>query len=80
MQNQSARLVCGYIYADAGTGESTTDLIFAGHNIISENRTFWLKAEKFTTGIIYGEIDIMRLASERRRMTTFSLIAVKLKH
>ena len=71
VQNQSARLVCGYIYADAGTGESTTDLIFAGHNIISENGTVLAESEKFTTGIIYGEIDIMRLASERRRMTTF---------
>ncbi|NLH00828.1 MAG: hypothetical protein GX488_02805 [Clostridiales bacterium] len=34
---QSGRLVCGYIYADAGDGESTTDMVFAGHDIISEN-------------------------------------------
>ena len=34
---QSARLVCGYIYANAGEGESTQDLVFGGHNIIAEN-------------------------------------------
>ena len=36
---QSARLVCGYVYANAGEGESTTDLVFAGHNLIAENGT-----------------------------------------
>ena len=71
VQNQSARLICGYIYADAGIGESTTDLIFAGHNIISENGTILAESEKFTTGITYGEIDLKRLTAERRRMTTF---------
>ena len=34
---QSARLMCGYVYADAGEGESTTDLVFSGHNMIAEN-------------------------------------------
>lgn len=37
VKNQSARLVSGYIYADAGEGESSTDLVFAGHNLIAEN-------------------------------------------
>ena len=34
---QSARLACGYVYADAGEGESSTDLVFGGHNLIAEN-------------------------------------------
>ena len=39
IEGQSARLICGYIYANAGEGESTTDLVFGGHNIIAENGT-----------------------------------------
>ena len=71
VQSQSARLVCGYIYADAGMGESTQDLIFSGHNFIAENGTVLAESRKFTTGITYGEIDIHRISAERRRMNTF---------
>lgn len=37
VNSQSARLICGYVYAGAGEGESTTDLVFPGHNLICEN-------------------------------------------
>ena len=68
---QSGRLVCGYVYADAGEGESTTDLVFTGHNMIAENGA--LRAERrFATGLTISEIDVDRLAYERRRMTTFN--------
>ena len=68
---QSGRLVCGYVYADAGEGESTTDLVFAGHNIIAENGMI-LAEKRFETGLIISEIDVDKLAFERRRMNTFS--------
>ena len=68
---QSARLVCGYVYADAGEGESTTDLVFAGHNLIAENGVL-LAQRRFATGLTISEIDVDRLAFERRRMNTFS--------
>lgn len=71
VENQSARLVCGYIYADAGEGESTTDLVFAGHNLICENGTLLRESERFTTGLITADLDLERLRNERRRMTTF---------
>ena len=71
VQSQSARLVCGYVYADAGMGESTQDLIFSGHNLIAENGVILSESKKFTTGITYGEIDLHRIANERRRMNTF---------
>lgn len=71
VKSQSARLVCGYIYADAGMGESTQDLIFSGHNIIAENGVIVGESRKFTTGLTFGEIDLHRLAAERRRMNTF---------
>ena len=68
---QSARLVCGYIYANAGEGESSQDLVFGGHNIIAENGTILAESARFTSETIYAELDIARLVGERRRMTTF---------
>ena len=57
---QSGRLVCGYVYADAGEGESTTDLVFAGHNIIAENGTV-LAETRFYTGLTISELDVAKL-------------------
>ena len=71
---QSARLVCGYIYADAGMGESSTDLVFAGHNLIAENGSLLCESERFTEDqLILSELDLGRLVSERQRMNTFQL-------
>ena len=67
---QSARLMCGYVYADAGEGESTTDLVFAGHDMIAENGAL-LAEGRFASGLTVSEIDVGRLAFERRRNTTF---------
>ena len=60
---QSARLIAGYIYANAGEGESTTDLVFGGHNMIAENGTILAVSRRFENGIIYSELDVNRLAS-----------------
>ena len=68
---QSGRQVCGYVYADAGEGESTTDLVFAGHNMIAENGAL-LAERRFANGLTISEIDVDRLAYERRRMTSFT--------
>ena len=73
VQNQSARLICGYIYADAGEGESSTDLVFAGHNIIAENGSVLAETKRFQNGMAISELDLGRLVSERRRMTTFPI-------
>lgn len=70
---QSARLISGYVYASAGEGESTTDLVFGGHNIIAENGLILEEATRFMNDTIYTEIDIERLVSERRRNTTFQM-------
>lgn len=71
IEGQSARLICGYIYANAGEGESTTDLVFGGHNVIAENGAVLSENRKFENGVIYSEIDVKRLISERRKNTTF---------
>jgi NAD+ synthase (glutamine-hydrolysing) len=71
VNNQSARLICGYIYASAGDGESTTDLVFSGHNLICEYGITLKESKRFENEMIYTEIDVDRLVSERRRMSTF---------
>ncbi len=71
VKSQSARLVCGYIYSDAGEGESTTDLVFAGHNLIAENGILLAETVPFENGMIMTELDLGKLRSERRRMNTY---------
>ena len=71
INGQSARMLCGYVYANAGEGESTTDLVFGGHSIISENGLILAEAKRFENQIIYGDIDVEKLLMERVRMTTF---------
>ncbi len=71
VKGQSARLLCGYVYASAGDGESTQDLVYSGHNIIAENGHILTESPRFTNDTIFTEIDVNRLLHERRRMTTF---------
>ncbi len=69
--SQSAKIVGGYVYADAGCGESTTDLVFSGHNLIAENGTILAESKPFAGGYAVSEIDLGRIVAERARMTTF---------
>lgn len=71
VSNQSARLLAAYIYADAGEGESTQDVVYSGHNLICENGSVLAEAKRFTNEIIYADIDVQKLAAERRKMTSF---------
>ena len=68
---QSARLLCAYLYADAGHGESTTDMVFSGHNLICENGALLAESKPFADGLACTELDLGRLDSERRRNTSF---------
>ena len=71
ISGQSARLISGYIYANAGEGESTTDLVFGGHNIIAENGTILKESSRYVNEIIYSELDLQRITGERRKNTKF---------
>lgn len=71
---QSARLIAGYVYANAGEGESTTDVVYGGHNVIAENGVVLKESNRFVNETIYSEIDIDRLVGERRKNTTFQAI------
>ena len=76
VNGQSARLLCGYIYASAGDGESTQDVVYSGHNVIAENGHILKESERFGSGVICTEIDVKRIEAERRRMTTFEMADV----
>ena len=73
VKGQSGRLLCGYLYADAGFGESTQDLVFAGHNLIAENGSLLAESDRFENGMISSEFDLERLLHDRRRSNTFGM-------
>ena len=72
VRGQSARLYCAYAYADAGEGESTTDLVFVGENLIAENGSLLAKTDLFTRDMAVADVDLDRLLAERRRSTTWT--------
>ena len=72
VRSTSAKLICGYVYASTGAGESTQDLVFGGHNMIAEKGIVLAETKRFENAIAYGDVDIQKLRMERRRMNTFS--------
>jgi NAD+ synthase (glutamine-hydrolysing) len=74
ISQQSARCLSGYVYASAGWGESTTDIVFAGNGIICENGTTLAQSKRFLMEpqLIISEIDIDRLTADRQRISSFT--------
>lgn len=75
VRSHSARNICGYVYANSGNGESTTDLVFGGHSIIAENGAIIAERAPFSfveEGFIATEIDVQRLSNEKRMQNTVS--------
>ena len=73
IQAQSGKCICGYVYASAGVGESTTDTVFSGHDLIAENGAILAESELFAEeSVLISEIDVDKLAFERRKISTFS--------
>jgi len=72
VKSRSGSSLCAYLYANAGNGESTQDMVFAGHNLISENGSILAESELFSIETIFADIDIERLCQERRHTTTFA--------
>ncbi len=67
----SGKNICAYIYADAGVGESTSDMVFAGNNFIYENGVQLAETLPFSGEVAEAEIDVGFLANERRKINTF---------
>ena len=70
---QSGRLICAYLYASAGDGESTTDTVFSGHSLIAENGSLLAETALFDNKLLVTETDVLRLAGERGKNTTFPM-------
>ena len=71
IESQSARLICAYVYADAGEGESTTDLVFSGNNQICEDGKTLASTKMETDELLITEIDLEHLEHDRRLRNTF---------
>ena len=73
IEQQSARALCGYIYASAGVGESSTDLVFTGNGIIAENGKIIVARDRFVreARLTVADIDVEYIFNERRRHTSF---------
>ncbi len=73
IEQQSARCIAGYVYASAGAGESTTDVVFSGNGLIAENGKFIATSERFSfdSQLIVSDLDIERLQADRIRNSNF---------
>ena len=81
LAQQSARCLCGYVFAGAGFGESTQDVVFAGKALMFENGLLLAESERFSfkEQLVIGEIDVERLRTERRVNTTFGASMARVK-
>lgn len=77
---QSAHTVSAYLYANAGCGESTQDLVFSGHSLIAENGSVLAESKLFENKLLYVDIDIERIVQERRKTMTFAQCAENAKN
>lgn len=73
IRHQSAKCRCGYVYASAGKGESSTDLAFAGNCIIAENGTILAESPRFKTNAkaVIADIDVQAIRADRMKFNTF---------
>ncbi len=73
VKSQSGRMLCGYIFTSASLGESTTDIVCAGHRLIAENGVIVTESELCTNGAVYGDLDLEKMESDRRKSAVFAI-------
>ena len=74
VKSQSAKICGAYVYANAGTGESTTDGVFSGHSIIAQNGKILSERKPFDEGMQTAVIDVLALADERAMKNTYPAV------
>jgi len=67
VKSQSSRLTCAYLYANAGMGESTQDMVYSGHSLIAECGEIIAESKPYAAGLTVTEIDVQRIEADRRR-------------
>jgi len=75
VRDLSSRLCCAYVLSNAGQGESTQDLVYAGHGIVSENGKLLFESARFENGLFCTDVDAEKIVQERSRMNTFEDLA-----
>lgn len=80
VRSQSSKLVCTYLYANAGQGESSTDMVYSGHNLICENGAVLSQSQKFSTGLTIADVDLQMIQTERHRLTTYLTSSTPFSH
>jgi len=73
LSQQSARMMCGYVYSSCGFGESSQDVVYGGNAMIFENGRMLAEADRFSLEpqMRIQQIDVERLRAERQHNTTF---------
>lgn len=73
LSQQSARLICGYVYSSCGFGESTQDVVYGGNAYVYENGSLVAESTRFSLDeqLVVSQIDVEKLRTERRKNTSF---------
>lgn len=73
IRQQSARCLCGYVYVSAGSGESTSDLVFSGHSMVCSCGTALRENEGYLADdyLLTADIDVERIRADRAKQTSF---------
>lgn len=79
ISQQSARCLCGYVYASAGYGESSTDLVFDAKTVVAECGRLLARGQRWQRGnrMVVSDIDIEAIARDRMHLTTFGDCAAR---
>ena len=81
VSSESGRCIAAYCYVSSGIGESSNDVVYSGHAIIAENGTILQESERLSADpqLIVSDIDLERLAHDRRVLTSFRDMAAQVK-
>ncbi|MBI2287669.1 MAG: NAD(+) synthase [Chloroflexi bacterium] len=73
LASESGRCIAAYCYASSGIGESSNDIVYGGQAIIAENGVVLRESDRLSAGsqMLVSDIDIDRLAHDRRAVTSF---------
>ena len=80
VRQQSARCLCGYVYVSAGNGESTSDLVFSGHSMISCCGSTLRENSGYIDDdyLITADIDVERIRADRMKQQSFGDCAARM--
>ena len=70
--SMSSECICGYVYVSAGMYESTSDLVFSGHNLMYENGKLLGEVEPFEDGVLIRDFSLTKIRHDRIANKSFA--------